>query len=216
MLASLDPLDTAGFVVLGSALDDAWVERLRLAFAAAPPQQDGTQHVRIDESTPELSAWRALDTHPAVPLAAARVLGRAYRIRDAHGRNPLRGYGQQGLHADWPPRSGDDTPMALTAIWMLDDFTPSNGATRVVPGTHRLRTAIPKSLAQPLAHHPDEVLITGRAGSVLLFNGHLWHSGTRNHSGASRRAVQMTIEAANAQSVPSSSSGAVPSTGSAR
>lgn len=216
MLASFDALDRVGFVVQVSALDSAWVERLRLAFAAARPQRDGTQHVRIDETTPELSAWRALDAHPAIPLAAARVLGRPYRIRDAHGRNPLKGYGQQGLHADWPHRSGDGLAFALTAIWMLDDFTPSNGPTRVVPGTHRLRTAIPKSLAQPLAHHPEEVLVTGRAGSVLLFNGHLWHSGTRNQSGAPRRAVQMTIEAVTAQSVPSSSSGVDPSTGNAR
>lgn len=44
----------------------------------------------------------------------------------------------------------------VTAIVMIDDFTFDNGATRVVPGTHRLALPIPKSFAQPLATHPRE------------------------------------------------------------
>lgn len=43
--------------------------------------------------------------------------------------------------------------------------------------------------------HPGEVVITGRAGSVLLFNGHLLHSGRKNTSGVSRRAAQWTAVA---------------------
>jgi len=188
-------LDRDGFLVVAGALDAAWVARLARAFEAAPAQADGTQHVVLSDATPERDAWRQLESHPVAIAAAMYALGGEVRVRDLHGRNPLPGYGQQGLHADWPPRGASDPAFAFTAIWMLDDFTPSNGATRVVPGTHLLRTPIPKSLAQPLAHHPDEQLVTGRAGSVLFFNGHLWHSGTRNESGSRRRAVQMTIEA---------------------
>jgi len=210
------PLETQGFVVVAGALDDGWVERLRLAFARAPAQQDGTQHVRIDEHTPERPAWRELDRHPIVAAAAAVVLGRPSSVVDAHGRNPLPGFGQQGLHTDLPPRAAGQPPLAMTAIWMLDDFSTSNGATRVVPGSHRLWSPIPKSLAQPLAHHPEERLIIGSRGSVLLFDAHLWHSGTRNQSGEPRRAVQMRIIADDAQLTLRSSSSSAPSTGSAR
>src|SRR5690606_41816425 len=49
--------------------------------------------------------------------------------------------------------------------------------------------------AQPLAHHPEEVVVTGSSGSALILNGHLWHSGTRNLSGGQRRAVQAAIRA---------------------
>ncbi len=192
-------LGTLGFSFGVAALDGAWVERLRAAFAAAAEQRDGTQHVRVDDETPEVAAWRALEAHDVLAAAAAQVLGRPHRVRDSHGRNPLRGFGQQGLHTDWPARAGDPA-FVLTALWMLDDFTESNGATRVVPGTHQLRTPVPKALAQPLAHHPRELVVTGQAGSVLLFDGHLWHSGTRNRSGAPRRAVQMTVEAVDARS----------------
>jgi len=81
----------------------------------------------------------------------------------------------------------------VTALWMIDAFTDDNGATRVVPGSHRLTRPPPPSFAQPLARHPDERVITGAAGTVLVFNGHLWHSGRRNTSAGPRRAGQMVI-----------------------
>jgi ectoine hydroxylase-related dioxygenase (phytanoyl-CoA dioxygenase family) len=93
------------------------------------------------------------------------------------------------------PREDGARFFVLTAIWMLDDFTPRNGATRLVPRTHRIPRLIPKAYAQPLAHHPDEIVVTGKAGSVLVFNGHTWHSGTKNESDGPRRCGQMVIEA---------------------
>jgi ectoine hydroxylase-related dioxygenase (phytanoyl-CoA dioxygenase family) len=49
---------------------------------------------------------------------------------------------------------------------------------------------VPKAIADPATHHPQEQIVTGAAGSILVFNGHLWHSGTRNTSKQSRRALQ--------------------------
>ncbi len=76
---------------------------------------------------------------------------------------------------------------------MLDDFTPDNGATRVVPGSHRAGRAVPRDFSKPLDHHPKERVLTGRAGAVALFDGRLWHSGTRNDSRLPRRAAQMIV-----------------------
>jgi ectoine hydroxylase-related dioxygenase (phytanoyl-CoA dioxygenase family) len=76
---------------------------------------------------------------------------------------------------------------------MLDDFTESNGATRLVPGTHRLLSPPSKSFADPASRHSEQKIIVGAAGSVLVFNGHLWHSGTRNESNYSRRALQLAF-----------------------
>jgi ectoine hydroxylase-related dioxygenase (phytanoyl-CoA dioxygenase family) len=72
---------------------------------------------------------------------------------------------------------------------MLDDFTPTNGATRLVPGSHRFGTLPQSVMADPAAPHPDEVLITGPAGSALIYNAHLWHGGTANRTSAPRRAL---------------------------
>ncbi|MGI8755474.1 MAG: phytanoyl-CoA dioxygenase family protein [Acidimicrobiales bacterium] len=180
-----------GYLVVPDVLDAAMVDRLNLAFAASPARPGTTQHVEIDERTPHHDCWAQLARHPVVSSVAQLLMGASVEFR-AHGRNPMPGHGQQGLHADALPRQPDEPVRAVTAIWMLDDFSARNGATRVVPGTHLLRHAVPRRYAQPLAHHPDEVIITGSAATVLVFSGHLWHSGRANDSSGRRRAVQMT------------------------
>lgn len=112
-----------------------------------------------------------------------------------HARNPLPGFGAQGLHADWKRRGADDPYAVVTAIWMIDSFTRENGATRVVPGSHRWRHPLPKEKLQPHARVPGEVTVTGRGGSVLVMNGHLLHSGTANASDRTRRSIQQIMVA---------------------
>ena len=190
----LEALDRDGYVVVPDALDRPRLAELHRAFEAAP-QSSGTQHVTLTDDTPRVATWRGLSDHPALAAAARHILERPYRVREVHGRNPLPGYGQQGLHADWIPRAPGTPYYVVTSIWMLDDFTPDNGATRLVPGSHRVVKPLPKPLAQPLAHHPDERIVTGRAGSLLVFNGHVWHSGRRNDSAGARRAAQLVMVA---------------------
>src|SRR6185436_596012 len=75
------------------------------------------------------------------------------------------------------------------SLWMLDDFTAENGSLRVVPGSHRFFRRPQEVLADPQAPHPDEVLVTGRAGDVVIMNSHLWHGGTANRTGRPRLAL---------------------------
>ena len=44
-------------------------------------------------------------------------------------------------------------------------------------------------MASPADPHPGEVKILGRAGTVVIFNSHLWHGGTVNATGQPRRAL---------------------------
>ena len=75
------------------------------------------------------------------------------------------------------------------SIWLLDDFTEENGATRVVPGSHRRTVRVGDELPDPLAPHPEQVTLTAPAGTVIVFNSHLWHGGTRNNTDRPRRAL---------------------------
>jgi ectoine hydroxylase-related dioxygenase (phytanoyl-CoA dioxygenase family) len=78
---------------------------------------------------------------------------------------------------------------AATAIWMLDEFTIENGATAFIPGSH-LFGERPKQVLQDLnAPHPNEIIITGLPGDVLVFNGHCWHAGRPNQTDGHRRAL---------------------------
>jgi ectoine hydroxylase-related dioxygenase (phytanoyl-CoA dioxygenase family) len=185
-------LDELGYVVVSGALELGHLARLHQAFEHAARQTEGTQHVRLHANTPDLLAWRELEQHPSLTSAAMHLLDGKY-VTNLHGRNPLPGFGEQGLHTDARPRGRGEPYSVVTALWMLDDFTNENGATRVVPRSHGRVGAVPKSLAQPGDRHPDEVVVCGRAGSVLIFNGHLWHSGRRNRSRGPRRAAQHVL-----------------------
>lgn len=74
-------------------------------------------------------------------------------------------------------------------VWMLDDFTLENGPTRLVPGSHRWGKLPQDELADPKARHPKEILLTGKAGSVVVMNAHLWHGGTANRTDRPRCAM---------------------------
>jgi ectoine hydroxylase-related dioxygenase (phytanoyl-CoA dioxygenase family) len=78
---------------------------------------------------------------------------------------------------------------AATAIWMLDEFTVANGATAFVPGSHLLGKSPREVLADLNASHPEEIVIEGQPGDVLVFNGHCWHAGRPNETENHRRAV---------------------------
>ena len=87
----------------------------------------------------------------------------------------------------------------MTAIWLLDDFLPNNGATRLVPASHLLIRPVPKPMAVPSASHPRQTIVVAPAGTVLLFNGHLWHGGTRNETRFPRRVIQCQFVARDRQ-----------------
>ena len=191
-----DALDRDGYFIAAGLVDAAWLTSLRAEFESAvdnnghgPVLKDGgTRHINDLVNRGEI--FVGVYTHPKILAAVHHVLRCSFRLGQIGGRDPLPGYGQQGLHADWPARSKGEPFRIVTAIWLLDDFTADNGATRLVPGTHLLLTPPSKSLAAPSNRHPDQKVIVGKAGSVLVFNGHLWHSGTANRSKANRRVLQ--------------------------
>jgi ectoine hydroxylase-related dioxygenase (phytanoyl-CoA dioxygenase family) len=95
----------------------------------------------------------------------------------------------QPLHVDMGAIADDKGFWACNTVWMLDDFTTENGATRMIPGSHRWGKRPQDVLADPSVPHPDEILLTGRAGSVAVMNAHMWHGGTANRTSAPRLAM---------------------------
>ena len=56
-------------------------------------------------------------------------------------------------------------------MWALTDFTEENGATRIVPGSHRFDSK------PEYGTHPPSIPAEMSRGSVLVWNGSLWHGG---------------------------------------
>ncbi len=87
------------------------------------------------------------------------------------------------LHADqsfapppWP------FPLVANAMWMLDDFTEQNGATRVLPGSHLKGSGPVPTLDDALT-----TAVTGPAGTAMVFDGRLWHQTGANVTEHERR-----------------------------
>lgn len=72
-------------------------------------------------------------------------------------------------------------------IWMLDDFTEENGATRFVPGTQDLREV--RCWPDSDEDYGDPVPVIGKAGSAFVFNGRILHQSGANRSAEKRHAL---------------------------
>ena len=118
------------------------------------------------------------------------VLGPRFKLSSLNARSANPGSGEtQPLHVDAGALPDERGFWVCNTLWMLDDFTPENGSLRAVPGSHRWGRRPQEGLADPRAPHPEEVLVTGRAGDVVVMNAHLWHGGTANRTGRSRLAL---------------------------
>ncbi|MET0234320.1 MAG: phytanoyl-CoA dioxygenase family protein [Kibdelosporangium sp.] len=179
-------LDELGYCRLDRFVGDgpagAMIEEITRLLAGS--RQGGTLHLNglLDQS----SLFDALWLRPALLAAVAHLLGPDFQIREMHYRAGRPGHGGQALHMDATDRAGPGQWRGCTAIVALTEFTATNGATRVVPGSH-----LDHGFRPSTGHRAQsgEVLLTGPVGTCWLFNSHLWHSGTQNMSAEPRHAV---------------------------
>ena len=127
---------------------------------------------------------------PEVLALVRHVLGGECKLSSLNARSadPHSEIGQP-LHVDMGAIPDEKGYWVCNTVWMLDDFTPTNGPTRMVPGSHKWGTRPQDVLDDLLAPHPQEVLLTGKAGSIAVMNAHMWHAGTANRTAAPRLAM---------------------------
>jgi ectoine hydroxylase-related dioxygenase (phytanoyl-CoA dioxygenase family) len=195
-------IDEDGFIIFHNIVDAAWLEQLRNAFEELCEREgfSAGKEVHKEKGVRRLSdlmnkgeMFDRVYTHPKVLAAAYHVLGREFHLYSLNARDAKKGEGNQGLHADWAERDPEEPNHVCNAIWVLDDFTENNGATRVVPGTHRMK-GLPKDYMEDTSlPHPDQVIAICPAGSIIFCNSHIWHGGTTNESGQIRRVLHNTF-----------------------
>lgn len=176
-----------GYVLLRGAIPTGWLDILRAAFEAGAkpsgqwpvPRGADWRHSQLDLD-PTVQAVCRL---PALLEAAGALIGERFFLAQVEGREPLAGGGHQVLHRDLSEQRPGDTVHALA---YFDDFGPGNGATRLVPGTHRPATSDPPTVADD---DPRIEQLSGLAGDILVFDADLLHGGSRNPTGARRRSM---------------------------
>ena len=191
-------LDENGYLVLPGILDARQLAatRRRLAELLTEEGSKAGLEVHQERGTARLAnlvnkgpEFQVAFTHPRVLAGIAHVLQNDMQLSSLNSRAALPGQGLQGLHADWHEAVGANDYQVCNSIWLLDDFTSENGATRVVPGSHRWGKMPGDMMSDASAPHPQEKLLLAPAGTVAIFNSHTWHGGTLNRTLAPRRAV---------------------------
>jgi ectoine hydroxylase-related dioxygenase (phytanoyl-CoA dioxygenase family) len=98
------------------------------------------------------------------------------------------GEGAQPIHADdmLIPLPRPHVPLVCNTMWALTDFTADNGATRIIPGSHR-----DPNNPELGKEYGGTVAAAMPRGSVLVWNGSAWHGGGPNRTGARRVGIAM-------------------------
>jgi ectoine hydroxylase-related dioxygenase (phytanoyl-CoA dioxygenase family) len=192
-------LDEDGYLILEDFMDASLLARLRDGVGElfqAEGEAAGREFKlepgcrRLANLVDKGDVFREVIVWPPLLEYVRHVLGPSIKLSSLHARlvNP-HGVAGQPLHADMSAVADERGPWVCNTLWMLDDFRLDNGALRVVPGSHRFRRLPAEVLADPLADHPNQALVTGRAGSVVILNAHTWHAGTANRSDRPRTAL---------------------------
>ena len=205
--AARDQLDALGYCVVPDVLSppELAVLRARLAEQAQGERAAGVAFHDGGPARPNQRVWmlmnkgqvfRDLMLHPIIEALMGHLLGPDYLLSSftaniAHpGGEPMVLHTDQGYVGFWTPR-----PVVVNIAWMLDDFSDENGGTRLVAKSHLDATATPRSSA----YAPDEpvnmptledtIAAEGPAGSILCFDGRVWHGTGANRTGRPRNAL---------------------------
>ncbi|MBU4632103.1 phytanoyl-CoA dioxygenase family protein [Pseudomonas chlororaphis] len=182
-----EQLHRQGYVLLRRAIPAEWLADLRATFEAGVlpsnqwpvPRGMDWRHSLLDAD----SKVQAVCRLPQVLAVVGELIGERFFLSQVEGREPLAGGGHQQLHRDLSAQRPGDIANALA---FFDDYGPENGATRIVPGSHRPDPGEPPF---DLTDESQSVQLSGSAGDILVFDVDLLHAGSLNPSGARRRSL---------------------------
>ena len=107
-----------------------------------------------------------------------------YYLYNISARCPLKGNPGQQLHVD-SELPGLNYNIVTNVMWYFDDVDELNGTTIIVPGSHKIKKFAPDDNAKV----KKKLYIKAKKGSVLIFNGCLWHGASKKNTDGSRWAL---------------------------
>jgi ectoine hydroxylase-related dioxygenase (phytanoyl-CoA dioxygenase family) len=194
-----EDLDTQGYVTLTNFLDRETLKRVRDRVeelyesegenaGSEFRQEPGSR--RLANLVDKGEIFQELAAKPEILELVGHVLGEHFKLSSFNARsaNPQSSEAQP-LHCDSGALPDDKGYSVCNTIWLLDDFTAVNGATRVIPGSQKWGKFPQEAMSDPTEAHPEEVILLAPAGSVVVMNTHAWHGGTANRSADHRRVL---------------------------
>jgi ectoine hydroxylase-related dioxygenase (phytanoyl-CoA dioxygenase family) len=196
---TIEQLDLLGFAVLDGGYSPHEIAAFSAAFERA---EHASREQHRDAKTLELLDERHivrlpmfydrlflnLATNAAVLEVCRCALGHYFVLNQQNAvTNPAAGseYRQAAYHRDLPHQHFvSSRPLAISALFCVDAFTAENGATLVVPGSHKQESFPSDDVVEAV-----QVQIAAPAGSFIVFNSMIFHSGGMNRTARIRRGV---------------------------
>ena len=184
-----DDLQTHGCAFVSNALsqDELRALRKRLVDQAAGERKAGVATIeppnnqRVWNLISKGQEFRELVLNPPIHELVRSLIGEDFTLGNCTANITAPGGDVMGLHSDQFFMPADlGFPISVQVMWMLDDFTEANGATRVVPRSHtRTDEAwLTGSPRDDVTWVPAE----GAAGTALVFDARLWHGTGANRT----------------------------------
>ncbi len=176
-------LDEYGFVIIPDVIPKDHVQRLTdRAMEAMSRQPDFAE--RLEFSLPsmlehmldsdDLDLFISAVTIPVYLELARHTVGEKFHSAGEAMRWVKPGYGGQKFHADAPLVKGEPASPGvwpiINSLLMLSEFTRENGGTVILPFSHHSRR-----LPRPGVAYKHLVAAEGSPGSIVIFNGSIWH-----------------------------------------
>ena len=192
-------LDENGYVILREFMSPELLQALRDECEKVYAEQGerAGSEFRLEPQTRRLAnvvncgkIFEDLVADPTILDYVRHIISDQFKLSSLNFRssNPHSDWAQP-LHCDTGAVVDEQGFWICNVIWLLDDFTLENGATRMVPGSHHIGK-LPQDVIEDIsAPHPAEILLVEKAGTVVVMNTHMWHGATANRSDHDRRAL---------------------------
>lgn len=191
---AVQELHDIGFVVIAGPIVQANLPALVMAYDAAllaahPDDVSiGRSTTRAHDFVNRGPEFDELYIYQPILAACCSIIAQPFKLSTMLARTVNPDAPAQALHVDFRQETVG-WPM-VGFIIMLDEFRIENGATRFVPSSH-LWPQVPGDLMEdPTADYEGQVSVCGSAGSVVLYNGSVWHGHAANRTGQPRRSIQ--------------------------
>jgi ectoine hydroxylase-related dioxygenase (phytanoyl-CoA dioxygenase family) len=185
-------LDEQGYCLVSGAIEPEAIDALRetLVRVAAEEIANDTDYVYEDGSNQRVwsllnkgEVFEQLVENETILSLVGHLLGEVFLLSNVNANVAGPGGNPMFLHSDqdYVPAPFPEYALVTNAIVFLDEFSAENGATRIVPGSHKLRTR------PDYSNLPETVPVTGPRGTVMIFHGALWHQTGANTTRAEKR-----------------------------
>ena len=184
-----------GYTILERAIEPELVDELTETLLRLERERDirpamngfeGHRTVRIYNLLALGRVFERIPVHAAVLPIVEAVIGEGCLISSLSSIAIDPDEVAQPIHADDQliPLDKPHNPIICNSMWALTDFTEANGATRLVPGSQRRESPAYGGQYETIAAEMPR-------GSVLIWDGALWHGGGANTTRTRRTGIAM-------------------------